>query len=155
MHQTQWAEIKELLTSLYTAKEGLEGHFPGRKFTLDGHLVGSIGEVVAAYVFDLELLPASHQGHDARARDGRLVEIKFTQGKSVALRGLPAHLIVLQRAIGTSTRIVYNGPGRPVWGAAGKTQKNGQRPISIAKLTALDAEVVERDRLSPIRAIPI
>ena len=27
----------------------LEAEFPGRHFTLDGHLVGSIGEVMAAY----------------------------------------------------------------------------------------------------------
>lgn len=65
-----WARVAALLDDLYTAADGLERIFPGRKFTLDGHLVGSIGEVVAAYMFDLTLNPASTQGHDARARDG-------------------------------------------------------------------------------------
>ncbi|WP_417701321.1 DUF6998 domain-containing protein [Pseudophaeobacter sp.] len=96
-----WARVAALLDDLYTAADGLERIFPGRKFTLDGHLVGSIGEVVAAYMFDLDLNPASTQGHDARARDGRQVEIKLTRGRGVAIRHEPEHLTVLQRPVGT------------------------------------------------------
>ena len=44
----------------------LEEEFPGRHFTLDGHLVGSIGEVMAAYYYGFELYRASAQGHDGR-----------------------------------------------------------------------------------------
>ncbi|WP_417839060.1 DUF6998 domain-containing protein [Tritonibacter scottomollicae] len=65
-----WARVAALLDDLYTAADGLKRIFPGRKFTLDGHLVGRIGEVVAACMFDLSLNPASTHGHDARARDG-------------------------------------------------------------------------------------
>src|SRR6056297_3707696 len=75
-----WQEVARYLDELYEAAEGLEKLFPGRKFTLDGHLVGSVGEVVAAYIFDLELNPASTQGHDAMTRNGKNVEIKLTQG---------------------------------------------------------------------------
>lgn len=97
-----WARVAALLDDLYTAAaDGLERVFPGRKFTLDGHLVGSIGEVVAAYMFDLDLNPASTQGHDARARNGRQVEIKLTQGCGVAIRHEPEHLTVLQRPVGS------------------------------------------------------
>ena len=76
-----WGQVARYLDDLYTASDGLEQIFPGRKFTLDGHLVGSIGEVVAAYIFDLDLNPASTLGHDARSQDGRNVEIKLTQGR--------------------------------------------------------------------------
>jgi hypothetical protein len=75
-----WQEVKRLLEDLCAASERLEALFPGRKFTLDGHLVGSIGEAVVAYMFDLNLARSSSQGHDAYAPDGRQVEIKFTQG---------------------------------------------------------------------------
>ena len=47
-----WEEVKGLLDQLYAASGRLEALFPGRKFTLDGHLVGSVGEVIAAYLFD-------------------------------------------------------------------------------------------------------
>lgn len=150
-----WAEVARHFDDLYTASEALESIFPGRKFTLDGHLVGSIGEVVAAYVFDLELYPASNQGHDGRTQDGRDVEIKLTQGKSIAIRHEPEHLIVMHRPKGGPMRVVFNGPGRIAWEAAGKMQSNGQRPIGLSKLAALAQTVDEADRVLLRREPPV
>ena len=150
-----WRKVARYLDDLYGASEGLEGMFPGRKFTLDGHLVGSIGEVVAAYMFDLDLNPASTQGHDAKTSDGRDVEIKLTQGKSVAIRHEPEHLIVLQRAKGQQVRVVFNGPGAIVWNAAGKMQKNGQRPIGLSKLSTLAESVPPAAQLPIHREPPV
>lgn len=150
-----WAQVVRYLDDLYMASHGLGQMFPGRKFTLDGHLVGSIGEVVAAYMFDLDLNPASTLGHDAKSRDGRDVEIKLTQGRSVAIRHEPEHLIVLHRPKGGPIRTVYNGPGLHAWNAAGSMQKNGQRPISLTKLSQLTAEVSASERLPEIREPPV
>jgi hypothetical protein len=45
------AKMRDLIRQLYSVVAALEEEeFEGRKFTPDGHLVGSIGEVVAAYV---------------------------------------------------------------------------------------------------------
>lgn len=38
---------------------------PGRHFTLDGHMVGSIGECLVADAYKLESLTASNKGFDA------------------------------------------------------------------------------------------
>lgn len=150
-----WQRVAGLLDDLYRASAGLEELFPGRKFTLDGHLVGSIGEVVAAYMFDLDLNPASTPGHDARAQDGRNVEIKLTQGKGVAIRHEPDHLIVLHRPKGGPLRVVYNGPGSPVWQQAGKMQSNGQRPIGLTKLATLSRQIAPADQLTIVRKPPV
>ncbi|WP_206185197.1 hypothetical protein [Thioclava sp. F42-5] len=150
-----WTEVALHLDDLYTASDALERLFPRRKFTLDGHLVGSIGEVAAAYIFGLDLNPASTMGHDAKAPDGRNVEIKLTQGRSVAIRHEPDHLIVLHRPMGGPIRVVFNGPGTIAWEAAGKMQKNGQRPISLPRLTALSNGVAEGDRLPALREAPV
>jgi len=56
---------------------------PGRKFMLDDHLVGSIGEVLAAYHYGLELLPTSAQWHDATARDGRMYSSRPCRGQAM------------------------------------------------------------------------
>jgi hypothetical protein len=152
---TNWAEVNHHLDALYDASEGLEALFLGRKFTLDGHLVGSIGEVIAAYMFGLDLMPASTLGHDAMALDGRRVEIKLTQGKSVALRHAPEHLIALHRPKGGPVCVVYNGPGALVWDACGKPQRNGQRPISLTRLCALGAPLSDAERLPLLRAAPV
>jgi hypothetical protein len=75
-HEDRSARLRDLISQLYAVVASLEEEFEGRKFTPDGHLVGSIGEVVAAYAFNLKLLPASNATHDAEAPDGTLVQIK-------------------------------------------------------------------------------
>ena len=142
------AKIPGLIRDLYTIVSELEAEFPGRKFTLDGHLVGSIGKVIAADRYGLELLPASAGTHDAKAPDGRLVQIKATQRRSVALRAEPDCLIVLRIEPDGESQEVYNGPGKPVWDAAGKMQKNGARPISVSRLRKLAAKVSPGERIS-------
>lgn len=143
-----WREIGELFASLYGIVDRLEALFPGRKFTPDGHLMGSIGEVLAARMFGLKLLPASAPNHDAEADDGRQVQIKFTQGaRGVALRAEPQHLLVLRLIPDRSLEVVYNGKGASPWSQSGKMQSNGQRQISLARLRIIDASVAESERL--------
>ena len=130
-------KVPALVQRLYQIVAELEELFPGRHFTLDGHLVGSIGEVLAAYHYNLQLDPASTGGHDAKGSHGIRVEIKATQGTRVGLRGKPARLIVLRiRSVGTFEEI-FNGPGELVWKHAGTRQSNGQRQISVLKLQQL------------------
>ena len=73
-----------------------EYHEHSRHFTLDGHLVGSIGEVYAAERYGIKLLTSSAPTHDGTAPDGRLVQIKATQRNSIALNDNPDFLIVLR-----------------------------------------------------------
>jgi len=134
----------------YSIVGEFESLFPGRKFTLDGHLVGSIGEVVAAHLYSLDLLPASAEGHDAAAPDGRLVQIKATQSKSVGLRSEPEHLLVLKLNTDGSASEVYNGPGSLAWAQVGKMQKNGQRSIGLSRLRSIMEQVSEGERLPAV-----
>ena len=105
-------EIPELLAQLQVIVLRLEQLFPGRRFMLDGHLVGCLAEVMASYMYDLELLPGSHRCHDGRCRRTDVnVQIKGTQRDRVALYAEDDHLIVLRLAAGRPEE-VYNGPGR-------------------------------------------
>ena len=111
-----------------------------RKFTPDGHLVGSIGEVIAAEVLELTLYPNSHPGHDAHDGKGGDVQIKMTARDRVAMYNTSVRLVVLKVVSPEEAEIVYDGPGEPAWRNAGKEAKNGQRTISLAKLKALAAQ---------------
>jgi hypothetical protein len=124
------------VAAIYRAVAELEARYPQRKFTPDGHLVGSIGEVVAAEALGLTLHPMSHHGHDAYDANGD-VQIKMTAGKSVAMRGDCARLVVLHIVSPEEAEIVYDGPGAPACACAGKQGTNGQKVISLAKLRAL------------------
>ncbi|MFL9823422.1 DUF6998 domain-containing protein [Rhodoplanes sp. SY1] len=150
-----WTEVRGLLDRMDTSIDRLAALFPGRKFTLDGHLVGSIGEVVAAHMFDLDLSRSSTKAHDAVASDGRRVQIKLTRRNVVAIRHAPDHLIVLRRTRQAPLEVVYNGPGMCAWADAGRLGSNGQRPISVKRLRELDRTVSESDRLPPVRPAPL
>lgn len=150
-----WQEVDDLIRALFAVTDRLEAIFPGRKFSLDGHLVGSVGEVVAAHIFDLDLNAASTQGHDAVAPDGRSVEIKFTQGRRVAFRHCPDHALVLARPRGGRIEIVFNGPGELVWDDSKPLPRNGQRPVSLAALRRLDRNVAAADRLAQREEAPL
>ena len=124
------------VAAIYKAVGELEARYPGRKFTPDGHLVGSIGEVIAAEAFNLTLYPMSHAGHDASDVNGE-VQVKMTAGTSVAMYDCCVRLIVLKVISPEEAEVIYDGPGEPVWTNAGKMQKNGQRTISLSKLRRL------------------
>lgn len=126
----------ELVELIYRAVDELHTLFPGRRFTPDGHMVGSVGEVWARSMYSLELLPNSSETHDARARDGRMVQIKATQGKGVRISSEPEHLLVLALNRNGASEI-YNGPGGEPWRIAGPLQKNGQRALSLSTLRRL------------------
>jgi hypothetical protein len=106
-----------------------------------------LGEVLASHYYDLELLPCSTICHDARTKDGILVQVKATQGTSVALRAQPDHLLVILLKKDGSIDEVYNGPGEFAWTHCGKQQKNGQSPISVSKLRKLMTEIPPEQRL--------
>ena len=144
-------QIPGLVQQLYAITEKLSRLFPGRSFTLDGHLVGSLGEVVAAYEYGVYLLPASSSGHDGCAPDGRMVQVKATQGKVVGLRSNPDYLIVLKLNSDGTFDEIYNGRGEPVWDVCGPVQKNGQRQVSLAKLRGLADRVSISERIPRAR----
>jgi len=134
------AEATELICQIYRCVSRLEELFKdqGRKFTPDGHLVGSIGEVLAAAHYGLSLFPPSHPVHDGISETGDLpVQIKISQTRTVGLRSLPEHLLVLALAKNGTFSEIYNGTGKPAWDAAGDMQKNGQRSIGFTRLKKL------------------
>jgi hypothetical protein len=124
------------VAAIYEAVAQLEAAYPGRKFTPDGHLVGSIGEVVAAEALGLTLYPASRPGHDAFDTNGD-VQIKLTGGSKVALYATCDRLVVLRIVSPHEAEVVYDGPGEPAWAGAGKMGKNGQRVVSLHRLRML------------------
>ena len=80
--------IKTKVQKLIKIVKELEEDFPGRHFTLDGHLVGSIGEVMASYYYGIELYRASVIAHDGEI-NGKKVQIKITQQDSIVIHHEP------------------------------------------------------------------
>jgi hypothetical protein len=145
-------KLQLLIKQLYATVSELEALFPGRRFTPDGHMVGSLGECLVADAYGLELKTASNKGYDAVTKSGLQVEIKVTQSSVVAFRSQPQHTIVIKLQPDGSFDEVYNGPGALVW-AQFKDKKlpsNGQFQISLTVLRKLNQLVASVDRVSAI-----
>tara|TARA_Y100000815_G_C13308827_1_gene487598 strand:- start:201 stop:656 length:456 start_codon:yes stop_codon:yes gene_type:complete len=142
-------KLQGLVKQLYATVTELEDMFPGRHFTPDGHMVGSLGECLVADAYNLDLKAASNKGYDAVTETGLEVEIKATQSNSVAFRSQPQHTIIIQILRDGTFREIYNGPGALVW--AQFTDKrlptNGQFQVSLNKLRELNCTVAQADRV--------
>lgn len=145
-----YLNIKELLNIV----GDLEDSFPGRHFTLDGHLVGSIGEIMAAYYYGIELYEASAPTHDGKTNDGKEVQVKITQQDRVVINEEPEYLIVLflNRSTGEISEI-YNGAGAMPWETAYIYQKHNTRYMMVSKLIEMDKSVSIEDRIPMVHKI--
>jgi hypothetical protein len=147
-------QLPPLVRDLWQAQQALVQHYShtALRFTLDGRLVGDIGEAVAMQYFDL-IAPATRTGGvDALTKSGRTVQVKasgdpasgpaFTPGKGIADYLLFFHLDL---ADGTAT-LVYNGPEAPVRAHLPATW-SGTRSVSLRAIRALAAAVSTIDAL--------
>lgn len=153
-HRARTARTAVLVDQLLAIVTELETMHPGRRFPLDGHLVGSIGEAAAEAMFDIRLVTASSAGHDAVASDGRRVEIKATYGVSgVAIRKtshVAADVLIvlrLSRVSGVEHEVVFNGPLVLASQSAGAVGSNGQARMTLSRLRAIDDCVLPIDRV--------
>ncbi|WP_350298556.1 DUF6998 domain-containing protein [Pseudomonas putida] len=69
------SKIQNALEGLFAAGSQLQSAYPGKAFTLDGRLVGDIGEVVASLAYKLTLNEGLTKHHDAVCDEGRNVQI--------------------------------------------------------------------------------
>ena len=141
---SRFEEVPALIGDLLKTTQRLNEMFEGRPFTPDGHLVGSIGEVVAEYIYDLRLQPASTPQVDAHTRDGRSVQIKLTGSKGKAfglrwssqLRTSPAELLIALKLSNAGFTEIYNGEFPKDLLEGRSDSSNGQLSIGLNRLSA-------------------
>jgi hypothetical protein len=147
-------DLPPAIADLVAARNRLRDHYKnvGLKFTLDGNLVGDLGEAIAAELFGIKLVDArSTVGIDGYAPDGRTVQVKATGvngGPAFRLTETHAdHLLFFnldfEGAIGT---VIFNGPERIATAALPVTWV-GQKAVSPFQIRAADARVDPADRL--------
>ncbi len=149
MSMIDHGEFRALVEQIYATVNELEAMFPGRHFTPDGHMVGSLGECLVADAYDLELMTASNNGYDAVTETDVEVEIKATQSSSVAFRSQRQHTIIIKILCDGTFEEIYNGPGALVWEQfrGERLPNNGQFQISLNKLRQLNQALAQADHV--------
>lgn len=129
----------------------LRSTYPKKRFTLDGRLVGDLGEVLVEAAYDIELHENLHRHHDGRTSDGRQVQIKATMQNSLTFPAdhIPDYYLGIKiHADGTFTE-VFNGPGLVAWEAVKnrKPTKTNLHSIPIKTLERLNQKVPLKERI--------
>lgn len=141
----------EALKQLYNARNALRRLFPGLLFTLDGRMVGDVGEAIATRQWGFTALPSNSKTHDVVTPSGINVQIKTTQqtqnGKGVGL-GLDKrsydHLIVIQIHEDATYDVLYDGPGTYI-----DKKRKGKKSASLTvkQLRELNTKVPAKDKI--------
>jgi hypothetical protein len=150
-------QVPRLIRDLYKVVKELNLLFPGRPFTPDGHLVGSIGEVVAAYVYDLDLAPCSTPSFDAHTKNGRKkVEIKLTSGNQISVSEQDIYadvLIVMKLVDGVRFEEVYAGSFPEPLVRQKRISKRRVASLRITELRKLNCHELSSVRLADLNQL--
>lgn len=146
-------QLPPVITDLVLARNRLRNHYRAANldFTLDGNLIGDIGEAVAAELFGLKLSPRNGTGIDGHAPDGRSVQVKATgTNRGPAFRMVDTradHLLFLVFDLeNLKGDVVYNGPEETVIKLL-PTAWVGQKTVSLSQIKRMDALLREEQRL--------
>lgn len=150
------------ISNLLSARNDLRAHYQkllldlgseiDLDFTLDGNLIGDIGEALAVELFGIRLVKSkSAEGIDGYAPDGRMVQVKATgTGRGPAFRNTKVraeHLLFFDLDFeNCSGTVVFNGPEHYVTDKLPKHFTN-QRSLTAKQIRCSDTLVQSSERL--------
>lgn len=103
--------LAEGLALVFEGIAHLNSTFPNRKFTVDGRLVGDIGEIIAELEYDITLDEVSQPAYDGVSSDGKRVQVKATFKDSLTFKGTPDYFLGFKLFPDGRYEEIYNGPG--------------------------------------------
>lgn len=122
-----------------------------KRFTLDGRLVGDIGEVLVEEAYAVKLFTGVHPHHDAEDDRGRQVQIKATMQSSLTFPAdhVPDYYLGIKINADGSFDEIFNGPGAIAHKAieARKHPKTNLHSVGVARLAELSKLVAPEDRI--------
>lgn len=143
--------LQPIIKRLYEARNQLRELFPELPFTLDGKLIGDLGEAIAIQDFGFTKLPEGTPIHDFATDDGKHVQIKTTQaidpnrgvGLGLTMQSFD-HLIVIQISEEGTYEILFDGPGSII----DKARSHRKTPsLTVSQLQKLNQQVPSADKI--------
>ena len=144
-------EIVQHIKNLLKEVKALKKLHPIKEFTLDGRLVGDIGEVLAEQKYKLSLKPGLPARYDAETDSGRNVQIKTTMKFALTFPAdhIPDYYLGIKVHSTGDVEEIFNGPGATIADLLKnrKKPKNNLHNISINRLKKLNAIVDDKERI--------
>ena len=141
-------EIRHLLNVITI----LQNKYKNRKFTLDGRLVGDLGEIIVQQNYFVKLFDKQEKKYDGIS-DKKSVQIKTTLKNSLTFpfgkNNIPEYYIGIKLFEDGSFEEIYNGPGKNIYELLKnrKRPKNGCFSISISTLKKENIKISDYDKI--------
>jgi hypothetical protein len=141
--------IREALELIFAGIRKLSETFPERAFTIDGRLVGDLGEVIATLEYEVKLHDVIRPDHDADTLDGRQVQIKATFKNALTFKVTPECYLGFKLYENGEYEEVYNGPGHLIFDRYKHRKGIGQTLLSfpVSELRAISSTIPEEQRI--------
>lgn len=141
--------VKNRILELQKIVEELNARFPHKKFTLDGRLVGDLGEIVAEKIYDVNLFLNVKKYYDGLTSDNKQVQIKVTFKDHLTFKHCPDYYLGLQFNKDGSFEEVFNGKGEMIQERYKNRKNIGKELLNfpISELKVLSKKVKEEDRI--------
>lgn len=144
-------EIHQAVIALLKIVDSLHGRYPHKPFTLDGRLVGDLGEILVEQDYEIELNEGLTKHHDGVTPDGKRVQIKTTMKNALTFPcdHTPDYYLGIKIFPDGSYEEVFNGSGEVAREAIAnrKPAKNNLHSISLSALKTLSKTVPEGARI--------
>jgi hypothetical protein len=147
---TKQKALSESLALIFQGIKGLRDTFSNeRKFTIDGRLVGDIGEIIAATEYNIDLDKTSQPNYDGTSHDGRRVQIKATFQDQLTFKTVPDYYIGLKLNENGTHEEIYNGPGKYIFEHYAKRKGIGKVLLRFpnSELKKLQAKVNDNEKI--------
>lgn len=147
-------EVQKLLDITSSLRQQFEGKL---NFSLDGKLVGDIGEALVSEMFNIELFGKNNPDYDGEQRKTKKrVQIKSSMKYNFSYpfdKILDYYIAAHIKPDGTP-EIIYNGPGKYIHAflieRKRKSYRNIWYTISVNHLKMLDSKIKPSERLQQV-----
>lgn len=144
-------KIDDAVKSLLKIVDDLKKTYPPKKFTLDGRLVGDLGETLVGQFYDVILHEKIKAKYDGETSDGKNVQIKATMQESLTYPAdfVPDFYIGIKIKEDGTFDEIYNGPGKLIHQLIKDKNKpsNNLHNIPINKLRELNKKVEQSKKI--------
>jgi len=144
------AIITKAMVDIFSGIGQLRKAFPGKEFTIDGRLVGDIGEVIAAREYDIELYKSQTKDYDGKTSDGKKVQIRATFKDSLTFKAVPDYYLGFKLYENGQHEEIFNGPGKPIFDHYKHRKGIGKKLLSFPnkELKKLSKDIPELERIA-------
>ncbi len=145
--------LAENVEKLFKIIEDLQQNYPNKKFTLDGRLVGDIGEVLVQENHDVTLFTKLEKEYDGIDSKNRKVQIKATFKDHLNFpcdkEDVPDYYIGIKIHRDGTFEEIYNGKGSDIWNLVKNRKKTkiSTFQISLSALKEINKNVNPSDKI--------